>query len=320
MNEKEKNSDERSEEQTPPVNIPASNDAKENTAENILQPVTDNDQQPPGANEPKQDSSSAHTDETNAGQNTSQPLTENMEIHHHPHVHHTKKWKNYLYEFLMLFLAITAGFFVENKRESYIERHRADQFSRQLLADLRLDSQMLENRNRDIQNMQKGYDSLFYLLTKKTGASAREILEVLLPVTYVFDVPATTTTYNQMKTSGSLRYIENTNITAHLQHYYDVLLPRSTKIADACLDYFSRNINPFYLRHIRIQDYDPFNDTLVNKDPILLEWSAQTNQELANIMGGYRSLLKILAVAMNAPALEKLKETMLILRQEYDLE
>jgi hypothetical protein len=99
-----------------------------------------------------------------------------------------------------------------------------------------------------------------------------------------------------------------------------VLLPRSIKIADASLDYFSDNINPFYLKHIRIQDFDPFNDTLVNKNPVLLEWGNETNQELANIMGGYRSILKILVVAMNAPALDKLKETMVILKKEYDLE
>ena len=44
----------------------------------------------------------------------SEPQTENMEPHHHPHVHHSKKWKDYLFEFLMLFLAVTAGFFRES--------------------------------------------------------------------------------------------------------------------------------------------------------------------------------------------------------------
>ena len=111
-----------------------------------------------------------------------------------------------------------------------------------------------------------------------------------------------------MKTSGSLRYIENQDLTAHLQHYYDVLLPGCIKIADASLAYFSENIVPFYLKHIRIQDYDPFNDTLINKNPLILERSSQTNQELANIMGHYRSLLKIQLVSMNQPALKKLKK------------
>ena len=51
-----------------------------------------------------------------------------------------------------------------------------------------------------------------------------------------------------------------------------------------------------------------------------MEWSSQSKQELANIMGGYRSLLKILVETMNDPALKKIKETMVILKDEYDLE
>ena len=38
--------------------------------------------------------------------------TENMEVHHHPDNHHnSKKWKEYFSEFLMIFLAVTLGFF-----------------------------------------------------------------------------------------------------------------------------------------------------------------------------------------------------------------
>jgi hypothetical protein len=39
---------------------------------------------------------------------------EKMEVHHHGHIHENKKWKEYLFEFLMIFLAVTLGFFVEN--------------------------------------------------------------------------------------------------------------------------------------------------------------------------------------------------------------
>ena len=36
---------------------------------------------------------------------------ENMEVHHHTHHAHEKRnWKSYLWEFLMLFLAVTLGF------------------------------------------------------------------------------------------------------------------------------------------------------------------------------------------------------------------
>ncbi len=63
-----------------------------------------------------------------------------METHHHGHVHHDKKWKDYLFEFLMLFLAVTAGFFVENLREHYVEKERALGLVSSLETDLRKDT------------------------------------------------------------------------------------------------------------------------------------------------------------------------------------
>jgi hypothetical protein len=41
-----------------------------------------------------------------------------MEVHHHPDLHHEKKkFKEYLLEFVMIFLAVTLGFFAETIRE-----------------------------------------------------------------------------------------------------------------------------------------------------------------------------------------------------------
>ncbi|HEU5054661.1 MAG TPA: hypothetical protein VFT78_16215 [Hanamia sp.] len=44
-----------------------------------------------------------------------------MEVHHHPHVgsdsHREKKFKEYFLEFIMIFLAVTMGFFAESLRE-----------------------------------------------------------------------------------------------------------------------------------------------------------------------------------------------------------
>ena len=37
--------------------------------------------------------------------------TDNMEVHHHPNLHHKRKpWKEYLLEGLMIFIAVTLGF------------------------------------------------------------------------------------------------------------------------------------------------------------------------------------------------------------------
>src|SRR5688500_7784963 len=65
-----------------------------------------------------------------------------MEVHHHAHTPR-KKWTHYFWEFLMLFFAVTVGFFVENMREHYVERHRVKQFARSLSNDLARDTSMI---------------------------------------------------------------------------------------------------------------------------------------------------------------------------------
>src|SRR6187431_2962739 len=70
---------------------------------------------------------------------------ENMEVHHHNHHTHEKRnWKSYFWEFLMLFLAVTLGTFVENQREHYIEHQRAKEFSKSLIQDLQNDITALQ--------------------------------------------------------------------------------------------------------------------------------------------------------------------------------
>ena len=65
-----------------------------------------------------------------------QPQTDNMEVHHHGHVHQQKKWKKYIFQFLMLFLAVFCGFLAENQREHIVEKHRAKENAKSLLDDL----------------------------------------------------------------------------------------------------------------------------------------------------------------------------------------
>src|SRR5215204_283712 len=61
-----------------------------------------------------------------------------MEVHQHTHTPR-KKWTHYFWEFLMLFLAVTLGFFVENQREHYIENKREKQYMFSLIKDLEQD-------------------------------------------------------------------------------------------------------------------------------------------------------------------------------------
>src|SRR5690349_13095283 len=65
-----------------------------------------------------------------------------MEVHHHPHagIPGKKKWTHYIWEFLMLFLAVFCGFIAENIREHKIEHARGRQYIVSFTEDLKTDT------------------------------------------------------------------------------------------------------------------------------------------------------------------------------------
>jgi hypothetical protein len=65
-----------------------------------------------------------------------------MEVHHHAHTS-GKKWTHYIWEFLMLFLAVFCGFLAENFREHQVEHQRERQYMITMLEDLRADTSLL---------------------------------------------------------------------------------------------------------------------------------------------------------------------------------
>ena len=86
-----------------------------------------------------------------------------MEIHNHSHTAR-KKWNHYFWEFLMLFLAVTLGFFVENQREHYIEHKREKAYIRSLIRDLKQDTASVNHSAMLRTNVRNMVDSLLILL------------------------------------------------------------------------------------------------------------------------------------------------------------
>ena len=92
-----------------------------------------------------------------------------MEVHHGHHA--PKNWKEYFVEFLMLFTAVTLGFFAENVREHYIESHRESQYMESLLADLKIDQANLKNSIPYQQKRVEAMDSLFLFFKNNVVSS-----------------------------------------------------------------------------------------------------------------------------------------------------
>jgi len=64
-----------------------------------------------------------------------------MEVHHHPKLHHNHKpWKEYFLEFIMIFIAVTLGFFAEGFREHLVNKGKEKEIIGALYNDLKSDT------------------------------------------------------------------------------------------------------------------------------------------------------------------------------------
>ncbi len=147
-----------------------------------------------------------------------------MEVHHHGHVNHDKKWKQYFFQFFMLFLAVFCGFLAEYKLEKTIEHHREDEYMASLLQDLRSDTAAFRlavnrfNNNADI------IDSIFALLKTGNKSNTTEIYFKGREVLYTYyRLWYNSRTFDQMKNSGNLRLIRQDNVADSITTYYQRL-------------------------------------------------------------------------------------------------
>jgi hypothetical protein len=146
-----------------------------------------------------------------------------MEVHHHSHSAR-KKWTHYFWEFLMLFLAVTLGFLVENQREHYIEHVRAKEFSKSLVQDLQNDTAAINVQKRSAGTYIALSDSLLNLSKRQLdGRTAAEFSFYTRFMYWTVPISWNRATFEQIKNSGSLRYFKNYQLLKKLMTY-DVLL------------------------------------------------------------------------------------------------
>jgi len=155
--------------------------------------------------------------------NYRQYKTKNMELHKHPqHVTHKKKWGEYLLEFLMLFLAVFLGFLAENWREHIAEGKRAKEYAITLLQDIKndtleMDSTMaLYERNMAIADSLLNYKEMNGVEAIPGGSVYYYGLRSTLSV---YRMSFNTSTMEQLKNSGNLRYFRNVELKDKISEY-----------------------------------------------------------------------------------------------------
>ena len=149
--------------------------------------------------------------------------TKKMEVHHHSHAAHGKKtWKNYFWDFLMLFLAVFCGFLAEYQLEHLIEHQREKTFMRSMVDDLRDDHGKLDNYMADLTLGVRRMDSLITILNDrelvKQQGSQLYYLGRVSSRTNIFS--NNTRTFDQLKNSGSFRLIRNDEASDRIMAYY----------------------------------------------------------------------------------------------------
>jgi len=252
-----------------------------------------------------------------------------METHAH-HLHKTpgSGWLHYLFEFFMLFLAVTLGFFVENWRDHYVENKRERQFIITLGEDLKSDTAQLTTDILRGQSRETMIDSLIALLAlparSNYGAQiyyyARNISR---PVLFF---PNDRTTL-QLKNSGLLRIIRKLNVSNAIM-FYDQQL-RNLQFA---FDDENRMRDGLRDRAGKIFDGTVFNQMFDNRDslPFTIYKKPQGNPALISqnpeYINDYISVAQYLKGPVRIIRLreENLKEEaiklILLLKTQYRLE
>src|SRR5689334_1812409 len=129
-----------------------------------------------------------------------------MEVHAHTHTER-QKWYHYFWEFLMLFLAIFAGFLAENQREHFVENRRETVFIHSAIEDLNQDIFQLDSIIAKRKEAGNWMDSLTYLMNHDPKEHGSDIYFYTrwTPRTYRFY--SIDRTLTQLKFGGNFRLI-----------------------------------------------------------------------------------------------------------------
>jgi len=149
-----------------------------------------------------------------------------METHaHHLHKAPSHGWKHYFFEFFMLFLAVTLGFLVENQREHYVDRKKESVYVRGIVKDLVSDTiNFSQFINKTLENESR-IDSLIDLLKVYKSASPTGELYHLARTAFgkIERLQYNRRTYDQLKSSGSLRLIHHQGVLDSISKYFESL-------------------------------------------------------------------------------------------------
>jgi hypothetical protein len=246
-----------------------------------------------------------------------------MEVHHHAHI--PKNWKEYILEFIMLFAAVTLGFFAENVRENLIESHREMQYMESLVSDLEIDYQTLKKSIPYKEKRVESIDSLFRFFkdNPNTVKVPVSIIKHFKRASWELLSFRNTTTISQLKNSGGLRLIQK-KIVADSIDAYD---SRWSRIEVLNNRYYvnQRDINILEEKILNAFDFlDSYikNNGIDNQDNIPKNGFVQINHafigEYLNLLARQQTVTRQ-DIRSNKMALETTGNLINLIKREYQI-
>jgi hypothetical protein len=139
---------------------------------------------------------------------------------HHPH-HTPKSIKDYASEFIVIFVALTLGFFVENQREHYIEGEREKELALSLYLETKADSIELakiipfrQKKESYLNELYLNYEGDVDDIAKQKRIQAAQFIGVNANSQIIFEPRSAI--LRQLESSGMLRYFKDSEIQKDL--------------------------------------------------------------------------------------------------------
>lgn len=249
-----------------------------------------------------------------------------MEVHAHTHTPR-KKWSHYIWEFFMLFLAVTLGFFVENQREHYIEHQREKKYAQSLYSDLKTDTARI-NSVRTLKLLKAGkLDSLkSILISPDIQKQSGRVYYYTLFINFVPKFLTQDITMQQLRSSGSFRYFKNIQLYNSISQYYklcDNYLDRDAELKDKIL-YPAELISKIFDTRILIEHFKTqpkiWNYLEVPKgNPLLLTTDKQLLNQYYLFIGNIKWIDELSLIYLDN--IEKNANNLMgLLKKEYKIE
>jgi hypothetical protein len=214
-------------------------------------------------------------------QTENRPLpTEQMEVHHHPDLHHEKKpWKEYMLEGLMIFLAVFMGFIAENIRESIDNNEHARQLTSQLVRDLKTDTSQLREVDSAETSILKANDSLFNLLQQPLAKADTKTIQRLINASHnMWPFHPSLGAVGAIKNEMHLKQFSDSEIIGYIANYEGHIDLLNTA-QGVNLQYQRTYLDPFLRLH-----FTPANlDAVFNHRPISSQMRNLTQEDLTQL-------------------------------------